>query len=259
MGNYLEVVGPDLIIKHVTQDSLLEKAYMVLEEDEEIQDLMKMANVMAVTRLKYNDHGVVHARIVAGAALELLDLLIESGIVPTTIRDKVVPNVRLAKLVVMIGAYLHDIGNAIHRDNHHIHGCILARPILDRILPQLVPRYKMFEIRQEILHIIYAHDERVQALTLEAGVVKVADGTDMAEGRARVPYRLGKADIHAVSALAIKRVYIGRGEEKPIKILVEMRNPAGLFQIENVFMLKVRTSGIENLIELSTSMEETVV
>ena len=252
----MEVVGPDLIIKHIIHDSILQKAYRLLEEDEEVQDLMKMANVMAVTRLKYNDHGIVHARIVAGAALELLDILVKHGITPTTLRDHIVSDIRLSKLITMIGAYLHDIGNAIHRYNHHINGCILARPILDRILSELVPRERVYEIRQEILHIIYAHDEEVPALTIEAGVVKVADGTDMAEGRARVPYRLGKVDIHSVSALAIKRVYIEEGsEEKPIKIVVDMKNPAGIFQIENVFMLKVKTSGIENLVEVTALVE----
>jgi metal-dependent HD superfamily phosphatase/phosphodiesterase len=33
-----------------------------------------MSNVMAVERLKYNDHGPVHAKISSGAALEIFDL-----------------------------------------------------------------------------------------------------------------------------------------------------------------------------------------
>jgi len=85
---------------------------------------------------------------------------------------------------------------------------------------------------------------------MEAGSAKVADGTDMAEGRARIPYRTGKVDIHSLSALSIKRVEIEEGEEKPIRILVHMDNPAGVFQIEEGLERKIKTSGIENLVEV---------
>ena len=72
----------------------------------------------------------------------------------------------------------------------------------------------------------------------------------MAKGRARVPYRLGKADMHSVSALSIEKVEIDYGVERPIRITVEMKDMAGLFQIEEVMMPKVRTSGISDYIEI---------
>ena len=95
-----------------------------------------------------------------------------------------------------------------------------------------------------------AISESVMSLSVEAGSAKVADGTDMAEGRARIPYRTGKLDIHSISATAIKRVDIERGDEKPVVIRVHMDNPAGVFQIEEVIGKKVKTSGIEHLVEL---------
>jgi len=87
-------------------------------------------------------------------------------------------------------------------------------------------------------------------LTVEAGSVKVADGTDMAEGRARIPYEAGKVDIHSLSALSIREVRVVKGEDVPVRIEVDMDNPAGVFQIEHVLGRKISTSGIEEWVEV---------
>ena len=99
----------------------------------------------------------------------------------------------------------------------------------------------------------YTHENEFQCLTIEAGAAKVADGTDMAKGRARIPYKTGKRDIHGISAMAIQRVDLERGKEKAVRINVEMSNPAGVFQIEDVLGKKIKTSGIQNHIEIVTT------
>jgi len=66
-------------------------------------------------------------------------------------------------------------------------------------------------LKSEVMHAIYATESSTNALTMEVGVVKIADGTDMAEGRARIPYKLGKIEMHAVSAISIKQVLIDKG------------------------------------------------
>ncbi|OYT43238.1 hypothetical protein B6U84_06365 [Candidatus Bathyarchaeota archaeon ex4484_40] len=104
-------------------------------------------------------------------------------------------------------------------------------------------------MKTEILHCIFSHDENVKCLTVEAGSVKVADGTDMAEGRARIPYEAGKVDIHSLSALSIREVRVVKGEDVPVRIEVDMDNPAGVFQIEHVLGRKISTSGIEEWVE----------
>jgi len=153
------VVGPALVIKHVETSDLLKKAYDFLEQDEEIQTLIRMSNVMAVSRLRYNDHGVVHSRIVSGSALELFDILIEAGLKPSTISYGTARSVEEAKLVVLVAAYLHDIGNSVHRVEHEYVGALLAKDIIDRmfreILPNLSPANK-YMLRHEIMHAIYA-------------------------------------------------------------------------------------------------------
>ncbi len=253
---HIAVVSPSLLEKHVKSSPLLERAVQVLEEDEEVQELLRLANVFAVHRLKYNDHGPTHARIAAGAALELLDLLIDANIMPSCIRDGTCTDLDEARLIVLLAAYLHDIGNAVHRDKHEYTGALLAKDILDRLLPRILPergpKYRKlhYSIRQEVMHAIYCTEPDIMCLTIEGGVVKVADGLDMAEGRARVPYKLGKVDIHAVSALSIKRVEISRGHERPIRITVHMEEWAGIFQVEKVLLPKILKSGIDSYIEL---------
>ncbi len=215
-----------------------------------------MSNVFAVHRLRFNDHGPVHARIAAGTALELLHLLVSSGVKPSCIRDGTCTDIDEAKLIVFMGAYLHDIGNSVHRTNHEFIGAILAKDILDKVLPEVLrdkleddPRI-LYSLRQEIMHAIYCTAPDIECLTVEGGVVKIADGLDMAEGRARVPYRLGKVDIHAVSALSIKRVELMRGVERPVRIIVHMDEWAGIFQVEKVLLPKVLKSGLQNYVEI---------
>lgn len=245
-------MSPRLVDSKVRDSDLLSRAWGVLRGDDEIQELLKMSNVMTVGRLLYNDHGPVHAAIVAGSSLEIMDLLVDNGVTPTTLLDGTVDSMEEARLVVLLGAYLHDIGNSIHRDNHELMGALMADSILDRILPKLMdldPR-KLVRIKSEVKHIIYSTAPGVQALTIEAGIVKVADATDMAEGRARIPYIKGKMDMHALSALSIKSVEIKPGSTRPVRIEVRMTSYAGFFQLERVLLPKARTTTIDEYIEI---------
>jgi len=92
--------------------------------------------------------------------------------------------------------------------------------------------------------------KRMLSASVEAGAAKIADGTDMAHGRTRIPYRTGKVDIHSLSALSIMRVEIEKVKRKPVQILVNLKNPAGVFQIEEVLEKKIQTSSIQNLVEV---------
>jgi metal-dependent HD superfamily phosphatase/phosphodiesterase len=248
------VVGPRLVDEHVKRSRVLGHLWRLLTSDEEVESLLRMANINAVTRLLYNDHGPMHARIVAGSALEIAEILFESGLLPSSVEHGTAANIEQAKAIILAAAYLHDIGNSLHRENHEFAGSLMAVQILDRILPEVFPdepgrRIKMLEM--EVAHAIYATHPAVEALTLEASIVKVADATDMAEGRARYPYKRGKSDIHAISALSIKKVEIGKGEERPVRITVYMSDRAGYFQIERVLLPKVETSLLRGHLEIA--------
>jgi len=242
-------VSANLIQSHLKEPKL-EQMFQLMENDLEIQNTLRMSNVMAVERLKYNDHGPVHAKIAAGSALEIFSLLTQE-VTPTTVQNNVCSH-EDAKVVVLCGSYLHDLGNSIHRVDHPLHSCILANPILDRLLQNVYPDDVglVVRLKSEILHTIFSHEDDVECLSVEAGAAKVADGTDMAHGRTRIPYRTGKVDIHSLSALSITQVEIEKGERKPVHIFVSMNNPAGVFQIEEVMEKKIQTSGIHHLVDV---------
>src|ERR687898_808181 len=56
---------------------------------------------------------------------------------------------------------------------------------------------------------------RLLRLLVEAGVVRVADALDMAQGRSRIPFEAGQIGIHSLSAAAIDEVKIEAGDELP--------------------------------------------
>jgi len=222
----------------------------ILESDECIQANLEQANVVAIGRLKYNDHGVTHSRIVTYNVLKILNLLYENGIQPNIMREHGL-EFEDAQLICVGGAYLHDLGNAIHRLYHYQHSMFLAEDFLDSTLKKFYKnlKHRTF-VKLMILECLYAHDESIPCLSLESGCVCVADGCDMANGRARVPFSRGKIDIHSISALAIKKVEIKKGDKKPVRIEVQMSGTAGIFQIQNILGAKIATSGIKDYIEI---------
>ncbi|GAH43952.1 unnamed protein product, partial [marine sediment metagenome] len=57
-------------------------------------------------------------------------------------------------------------------------------------------------------------------------------------------------DIHKYSANSIQNVEIVKGEEKPIRIIVEMTESVGFFQIEEVLFPKILSNPVKPHIEL---------
>jgi metal-dependent HD superfamily phosphatase/phosphodiesterase len=93
---------------------------------------------------------------------------------------------------------------------------------LDSLLAECYDEPERSVVGAEILHAIIGHRRRGEPYTVEAGVVRVADALDMAEGRSRIPVEGGQYGIHALSAAAIDKVRIEAGEERPVKIEIEM-------------------------------------
>ncbi len=150
------VVNQELIKAFIEEYPWLSEAYSSLVSDVEVRELWDMSNVMVVKRMMYNDHGPVHAHIVAGAALALYKILLDKGFTPTLIRDGVVKDLEHTWLVPLYGALLHDVGNSIHRSVHEATGALLAKPIVERALSNVVsdPATRV-RLRQEILHSIF--------------------------------------------------------------------------------------------------------
>jgi uncharacterized protein len=222
--------------------------------DVELYTLWQVVNINAVQRLGMSDHGPVHVQIVTNIGLKLLRLLGERGVQPNIVADHNL-SPEDAEVVVVLASLLHDLGMSIHRMDHEQYSLFLARPKIGELLEGLYEIPPQTILTSEILHAIISHRAGGRPLTLEAGVVRVADALDMAEGRTRIPFQAGQVNIHSVSALAIERVSIEAGKEKPIRISVRMNNAAGIFQVDELLKEKLEDSGLERYIEVEASTE----
>ena len=252
MGSSSVTVSRELLDKWVLADPFTASVVREVEADDEVRALLEMSNINAVKRLGYNDHGPVHAKIVAGTSLELMKLLVQRGVQFTAIEHGTAKSLDEVKLILLLASFLHDAGNAVHRHLHEAVGSVLVKDVVDRLLGKLLPRplHQRVLIRQEILSAIYSTAMDVQALTLEASIVKLADGLDMSEGRARLPYRLGKVDMHSLSALNVKRVTLSAGDEVPIVVSVYMSDLAGFFQVEEVLLPKLNGGKLKGMVKV---------
>lgn len=231
------------------------KAAEIIVADAEIQHLQDYANAVSIKRLDHNDHGPVHMRKVAINAIKMLTLLKEAGISLNAEKDAG-GDFEDSLIVVLIAGFIHDIGMSVGRENHEQMGAVLAGTILDRILAQIYgdDLHKRVVAKSMITECIVGHMATQKVYSLEAGVILIADGCDMEKGRARIPMMLHPdakvGDIHKYSSSAVETVKIGKGESRPIRITVEMKESVGFFQIEEVLFRKINSSSIKPYIEL---------
>jgi metal-dependent HD superfamily phosphatase/phosphodiesterase len=225
-----------------------------VNEDEDLYGQWLAANVNAMERLGMTDHGPVHVKIVMNIALKMLRLLVERGVEPSIIKNYQMGH-EDAEVVVAMAALLHDLGMSIHRADHESYSLFLANRKLEQLLPAAYDARRAPIVRSEILHAIISHRSGGAPLTVEAGVVRIADALDMAEGRSRIPFEQGSQSIHSISAAAIESITIAPGVDKAVRISVTMTNSAGVFQLDRLFREKLQGSGLESHIELEASIE----
>jgi len=160
-----------------------------------------------------------------------------------------------AEVVIAAGCLLHDSGMSIHRTDHEAYSLFLAADKLGDLLAECYDEPERSVIAAEAMHAIIAHRRRGDPLTIEAGIVRIADALDMAHGRSRVPFESGRPNIHSLSAVAIEEVRIEPGEEKAVRIEIAMNNSAGVFQVDELLATKLRGSGLEEQIEVVAQID----
>jgi metal-dependent HD superfamily phosphatase/phosphodiesterase len=203
-------------------------------------------------RLDMSDHSWVHLQIVLNRALHLFRLLHRRG-VRSAMEASYGMDSDDAEVVIAGGCLLHDIGMSIHRADHEAFSLFLALRHLDGLLAGYEEPEKTVMV-SEIEHAIIGHRSDGRPLTLEAGVVRVADALDMEHGRSRVAIeRL--PNMHALSAAAINEVRIIPSERKLVRVEIDMNNSAGVFQVDNLLAAKLRGSGLEDYVEVVARIE----
>ena len=244
------------------RNAKLRKILERVNADEGLKAWWHVANVNAVKRLGINDHSWVHIQIVANIALRLLRILVKRGVEPAMVEDYDLKN-EDAEVVVVLGALLHCVGMAIHRDRHEDWSMFMAEPKARELLAGIYEEPELSVIVVEVLQAITSHRESGHPLTLEAGIVRVADALDIEEGRSRIPFERGRVSIHSISAAAIDEVIISEGRERPVSVEIKMNNSAGLYQVDELLKAKMHGSGLEPYVEvvarIDTEAEKSLV
>ncbi len=243
-------------------DDLPYRLALLLLGDAEIKSIHDYANTVSISRLGLNDHGPVHMKIVCHNALKMLGILHEAG-VKTSLESDHAGSFADSMSAVMIAALLHDSGMTIGRKDHELYSAIIAYPIINTILKQVLPEDQDVNrrtiIRSIALEGIVGHMATHPIHSIEAGIILIADGCDMTKGRARItleiPSKPTEGDIHKYSANSIEKVKISKGHERPLKIEVKMKSEVGLFQVEEVLIPKLQSSPAKHLVELYAGVE----
>jgi uncharacterized protein len=205
-------------------------------------------------RLGMSDHSWVHVQIVLNVALRLFRLLERRGVQPDMVSTYGM-TARDAEVVIACACLLHDSGMSVHRTDHEAYSLFLAADKLPELLAETYQEPDRSVVVAEALHAIIGHRRRGDPLTIEAGVVRVADALDMERGRSRVPFEEGRPNIHSLSAAAIDDVTIAPGADRAVSIEIEMNNSSGIFQVDELLATKLRGSGLEQHIEVVARIE----
>src|SRR5437016_3789834 len=217
----------------------LRRVLDVVNEDRQLKGWWHVSNVNAVVRLQINDHSWVHIQIVANIALKLLRQLVKHGIEPSVVRDYGMTS-EDAEVVVVLSALTHCVGMSVHRRGHEDWSLFLAEPKLRELLEGVYGEPDLTVIVCEVLQSITSHRADGEPLSLEAGILRVADALDMAKGRSRIPFERGSFSIHSLSAAAIDEVRIEDGQTRPVMVEIVMNNSSGIYQVDGLLKAKLR-------------------
>jgi metal-dependent HD superfamily phosphatase/phosphodiesterase len=231
-------------------------------DDRQLKGWWHVSNVNAVVRLEINDHSWVHIQIVANIALKLLRQLVKHGVEPSTVRDYGLSGDD-AEVIVVLAALTHCVGMSVHRRGHEDWSLFLAEPKLRELLEGIYEEPDLTVVVSEVLQAITSHRADGEPLSLEAGILRVADALDMAKGRSRIPFERGQVTMHSLSAAAIDEVRIEDGESKPVQLEILMNNSSGIFQVDGLLRAKLAGSGLEPYVEvvahIDTESEKSLV
>jgi len=146
---------------------------------------------------------------------------------------------------------------SIHRVNHEMFSLFIARDFLKEML-DFMPIEEKTVVLSETLHAIisHSHGSAGKTSTVEGGIVRIADALDMSKGRSRIPYQMGKIDIHSVSANAIESVKVTEGKDKPVEVRIVMTTEAGVFQVDDFIEEKLEVSGLTKYIDVKSFLKE---
>lgn len=260
--NKLQNTVEEIVTRHCDGDRTPIELLDILLTNKEIKAIHDYANSVSITRIGLNDHGPVHMKTVCHNALKMLLLLHEAG-VETSLEKEHSGTFTDSVCAVMIAALLHDCGMTIGRTDHELYSGIISFSLITDILRLVLPKdediVRRTVIRSVAMEGIIGHMCTHPIHSIEAGLILIADGSDMTKGRARIPIenqgKPAEGDIHKFSANAINKVRITTGKDRPIKLEVHMTEVVGLFQVEAVLIPKLKSSPAMPFVALEAFIE----
>lgn len=248
-----DAIGAAKVDAPVRGNRRLEGFLEAANTDDRLRAWWHMQHVFA-NRLGMSDHSWVHIRIVLNIALRMYRLLSKRGVESAMVTEHLMRE-RDAEVVIAAGCLFHDTGMSIHRTDHEAYSLFLAAERLPVLLADVYEEPERTVVVAEALHAIIGHRRRGDPITVEAGIVRVADALDLAQGRSRVPFENRRPNIHSLSAAAIDGVEIKAGDERAVTIEIAMNNSAGIFQVDELLATKLRGSGLEEHVEVVARIE----
>ncbi len=173
-----------------------------VRRDPEVITFISSANETLRT-LGYTEHGQRHAGLVGTIGCDILERL---------------GYVNRACQLANIAGYLHDIGNAIHRENHALSGSLMAWQILSRM--GMDPEEYMMVINAIGNH----EEERGFATTAVSAALIIADKSDVHRSRVQNP-DIADFDIHDRVNYATTHSFVQvRAADKVIALELQIDN-----------------------------------
>ena len=124
--------------------------------DAQIKAWWHVSNVNAVLGSRSTTTPWVHVQIVANIALRLLRLLVKHGVEPSLQSDYRM-SADDSEVVVVLAAFLHDVGMSIHRRDHEDWSLFLAEPKMRQLLEGVYEEPELTVVVSEALQAITSH------------------------------------------------------------------------------------------------------
>ena len=228
----------------------LERLLEAVNADQQVKAWWHVSAVNATRRLQMSDHSWVHIQIVLNIGLRLGRLLFRRGVTPSVTVDYGMSE-RDAEVVIAAGCLLHCVGMSIHREDHERFSLFLTADKLGALLFRVYEKPERTMIVSEALHAIIGHRRNEAPLTVEAGIVRVADALDMARGRSRVAFEAGHQNIHSRRRMRSRTSRSSRGCDRAVRGS-RSRCPTapGSSRSTSCWATKLRGSGLEQQIEV---------
>ena len=232
----------------------LEQLLDAVNADPQVKAWWHMAGINA-QRLSLTDHSWVHIQIVTNIALRLARLLFRRGVRPAMVVDHGMTE-RDAEVVIAAGALFHCVGMSIHRTDHEGYSLFLTADRLGGLLARVYDEPERSVVVAEAMHAVISH----------RSIGRSADrrGRRSSAWPTRSTWpRAARAWSSRPDAWTSTRSPPTRstrsasrpGDEKAVRVEVEMSNSAGIYQVDEGLGAKLRGTPLAEHIEVIARIE----